>query len=223
MQPPGAVLGRVSTSLRLLGLSLDSSSFLALAYHRLADRCSGVVETAFGDEALTAVSWQRTSAASSPLASLAHGDMARLSLDSLGSSMLVGFCSESTCADSDRKGLASASWGRTACCCGPDRLADGEDSTEAAAGSVSLADFVERARHFQKRELALLFWRGAPASTSRRSAQYPSGNQTYSNPSRGGRGGSTPNEGGGDAAGWCAAAEPAGVNFAPLPCWYERE
>ncbi|KAJ6447086.1 hypothetical protein O9K51_01861 [Purpureocillium lavendulum] len=37
---------------------------------------------------------------------------------------------------------------------------------------------------------------GMTTSLTRLSAQYPSGNQTYSNPSRGGRGGSTPNEGG---------------------------
>lgn len=64
-----------------------------------------------------------------------------------------------------------------------------------SSASVSLADLVDRERHFQKRtlELALLF-RGE-AGVSCLSAQYPSGNQTYSYPSRGGRGGSTPNFG----------------------------
>lgn len=55
---------------------------------------------------------------------------------------------------------------------------------------MSLFDFVDLARHFQKRTLEVLL-RGSIASW--RSAQYPSGNQTYSHPSRGGRGGSTPN------------------------------
>ena len=81
-------------------------------------------------------------------------------------------------------------------------LASGNEKPRSPPLAVSLVDLLDLERHFQKRELALLLFLGAgsggaTASTIRRSAQYPSGNQTYSNPSRGGRGGSTPNKGGG--------------------------
>ncbi|KAL7816843.1 hypothetical protein V8C44DRAFT_355873 [Trichoderma aethiopicum] len=61
------------------------------------------------------------------------------------------------------------------------------------AASVSLTDLPDRERHFQKRVLELAMLLRVELVVSCLSAQNPSGNQTYSYPSRGGRGGSTPN------------------------------
>lgn len=72
------------------------------------------------------------------------------------------------------------------------------DAYDASLPSSSVIALFERERHFQKRELVALPRRIADGCLS---AQYPSGNQTYSYPSRGGRGGSTPKEGEGLACG----------------------
>lgn len=64
------------------------------------------------------------------------------------------------------------------------------EAKEKSRTSVSLADLVERALHLQKRLLDEVF--RCDKLENGRSAQKPSGNHTYSYPSRGGLGGSTP-------------------------------
>lgn len=84
-----------------------------------------------------------------------------------------GFCSDSTWADSDTKGLrgAGGASSRSACQPGAVVVVGGADAggAQTSPPSVSLVDLAERDRHFQKRELALLLWRGGPAGA--RSAQ----------------------------------------------------
>ena len=110
-----------------------------------------------------------------------------------------GCCNDSTCASSDKNGLAGlASAGFVGVGIeelSPRTLAKvGSDNGPGMpCVSVSPVDRAERVRHLQVREL-LVLWRSAPKTGL--SAQYPSGNHTYSNPSRGGRGGSTAKEGG---------------------------
>lgn len=83
----------------------------------------------------------------------------------------VGFCSDSTCADSDKNGLSG-------CCGGIMAIAVADasavlasligDGADVSRPSVSLVDCLDRERHFQKRALALLLLRVA---SIRRSAQ----------------------------------------------------
>lgn len=76
---------------------------------------------------------------------------------------------------------------------GPDMKLIREAYIPSCCASASLADLVDRERHFQKRALELALLLREDVAVTCLSAQYPSGNQTYSYPSRGGRGGSTPN------------------------------
>lgn len=94
------------------------------------------------------------------------GDTRRLSLESNGFSLPDGFCSDSTCADSDRYGLDTCwiSSGRSGddCCGGATDTDALRDTYEGSRRSDSLVDFVERERHFQKRLLEDVLLRGVP-------------------------------------------------------------
>lgn len=109
---------------------------------------------------------------------LEFGDTKRLSLDSKGSPtgfcIGVGFCNDSTCADSEKYGLETCwiSPGlRGDCCdCRPDIDRDARCVMyESSRISDSLVDLVERVRHFQKRVVLLELLRCIP--TRLRSAQ----------------------------------------------------
>lgn len=104
----------------------------------------------------------------------------------------------------------------------PDTEVSRDEYMPSCCASVSLADLVERERHLQKRALDVaLLLREDELVGSGLSAQYPSGNQTYSYPSRDGRGGSTPNfelEADVESTLCLSGAEPAGeVEFVKVP------